>query len=466
MAIKIPIISEFDSKGLDKALKEFQSLEGAGAKAGFAIKKAALPAAAAIGGLAVALGSATKAAMEDEAAQVELARTLNISASATDAQVAATENMISKMSLASGIADDDLRPALANLVRGTKDIGKAQEGLSLAMDISTATGKDLATVSDALAKAYGGNMKGLKALSPEMATLIKEGADLNTVMDVLGGTFGGATAEAAGTAEGQMKRFGIAIAETKENIGAALIPVVEKVLPLLTAMGAWAQENTTTFLVIAGAIGGIAAAILVANAAIKVYTLYTQLAAAANFLLNAALMANPITLVIIAVVALIAILTALYFKFDGVRKIVDTVFDAITTGVKFSFDAIKTYFTAVLNIYKSIFNGIASLWNNTIGRLSFEFPSWVPGLGGRGFSVPNIPMLAEGGIVTGPTLAMIGEGNGPEAVIPLDRLNGMGGGITVNVTGGLATSAEIGQAIVNAIRAYNRSAGPANIQVA
>lgn len=465
MAIKIPIISEFDGKGLDKALKEFQALEGAGAKAGFAIKKAALPAAAAIGGLAVALGSATKAAMEDQAAQVELARTLNISASATDAQIAATENMISKMSLASGVADDDLRPALASLVRGTKDIGKAQEGLALAMDISTATGKDLATVSDALSKAYAGNMKGLKALSPEMAALIKDGADLNTIMDVLGGTFGGATAEAAGTAEGQMKRFGIAIAEAKENIGAALIPVVEKALPLLTAMGAWAQENTTTFLVIAGAIGGIAAAILVANAAIKVYTLYTQLAAVANFLLNAALMANPITLVVIAVVALIAILTALYFKFDGVRKIVDTVFDAITTGVKFSFDAIKTYFTAVLNIYKSIFNGIASLWNNTIGKLSFSFPSWVPGLGGKGFSVPNIPMLAEGGIVTGPTLAMIGEA-GPEAVIPLSKMGGMGGGITVNVNGGLATSAEIGQAVVNAIRAYNRSAGPANIQVA
>jgi len=135
MAIKIPIISEFDSKGLDKAVKEFQSLEGVGAKAGFAIKKAALPAAAAVGALGYALAGATKAAMEDEAAQVELARTLNISASATDAQIAATETMISKMSLASGIADDDLRPALANLARGTKDIDKAQQGLSLAMDI-------------------------------------------------------------------------------------------------------------------------------------------------------------------------------------------------------------------------------------------------------------------------------------------------------------------------------------------
>jgi hypothetical protein len=465
MAIKIPIISEFDSKGLDKAVKEFQSLEGVGAKAGFAIKKAALPAAAAVGALGYALAGATKAAMEDEAAQVELARTLNISASATDAQIAATETMISKMSLASGIADDDLRPALANLARGTKDIDKAQQGLSLAMDISTATGKDLATVSDALAKAYGGNMKGLKALSPEMAALIKDGADLNTVMDVLGGTFGGATATAAGTAEGQMKRFGIAIAEAKENIGAALIPVVEKVLPLLTALGAWAQNNTTTFIVIAGLIGGIALAVLAVNTALKVYNAIQVITNALTAVWNALLLANPITLVIIAVVALIAILAALYFKFDGVRKIVDTVFDAITTGVKFSFDAIKTYFTAVLNIYKSIFNGIASLWNNTIGKLSFEFPSWVPGLGGKGFSVPNIPMLAEGGIVTGPTLAMIGEA-GPEAVVPLSKMGGMGGGITVNVNGGLSTSAEIGQAVVNAIRAYNRSAGPANIQVA
>lgn len=464
MAIKIPIISEFDSKGLDKAVKEFQSLEGVGAKAGYAIKKAALPAAAAIGGIGVALGAATKAAMEDQAAQVELARTLSISASATDAQVAATENMISKMSLASGIADDDLRPALASLVRGTKDIGKAQEGLSLAMDISTATGKDLATVSDALSKAYAGNMKGLKALSPEMAALIKDGADLNTIMDVLGGTFGGATAEAAGTAEGQMKRFGIAIAEAKENIGAALIPVIEKALPLLTGLGAWAQENTTTFLVIAGLIGGIAAAIVAVNIALKVYNAIQVITNALTAVWNALLLANPITLVVLAVVALIAILTALYFKFDGVRKIVDTVFDAITTGVKFSFDAIKTYFTAVLNIYKSVFNGIASLWNNTIGKLSFTFPSWVPGLGGKGFSVPNIPMLAEGGIVTGPTLAMIGEA-GPEAVVPLSKMGGMGG-VTVNVNGGLSTSAEIGQAVVNAIRAYNRSAGPANIQVA
>ena len=114
MSIRIPIITDLDSKGIDKAIKEFQSLEGAGAKASFAIKKAALPAAAAVAGLGAALTSAAKGAMEDQAAQAELARTLTISASATDSQIAANEQLISKMSLASGIADDQLRPALAS----------------------------------------------------------------------------------------------------------------------------------------------------------------------------------------------------------------------------------------------------------------------------------------------------------------------------------------------------------------
>jgi hypothetical protein len=464
MAISVPIVSEWNPQGLDRAVADFKKLEGAGAKANFVIKKAALPAAAAVGALGVALTGATKAAMEDQAAQAELARTLSISASATDAQIAANEELISKMSLASGIADDALRPALASLARGTKDLGLAQEGLSLAMDISTATGTDLTTVSDALAKAYQGNMKGLRALSPEMATLIKEGADLNTVMDVLGGTFGGATATAAGTAEGQMKRFGIAISEAKENIGAALIPVVEKALPLLTAMGSWAQDNTTTFLVIAGVIGGIAVAILAANAAIKIYTLYTQISTAAQWLWNAALTANPLGLIVVGIAAVIAILAILYTKFEGVRKVVDNVFGFIKDVIMGSIDVITTYVQTVLGVYKTIFNTIAKLWNNTIGKLSFEFPSWVPGLGGKGFSVPNIPMLAEGGIVNSPTLAMIGE-RGPEAVIPLNRAGGMGGNYTINVNGGLASSAEIGQSVVNAIRAFNRSNGPANIQV-
>jgi hypothetical protein len=464
-SVNIPIISEFDAKGTQKAIKEFQSLEGASKKASFAIKKAAVPAAAAIAGLGFALVGATKAAMEDQAEQVQLALTLENVTGATDDQIKATEDMISKMSLASGVADSELRPALASLVRGTKDIEEANKALALAQDISAGSGKDLATVSDALAKAYGGNMKGLAALSPEIKMMIKDGASLEEVMNVLGGTFGGASAAAAETAEGGMKRLGIALAETKESIGAALIPVVEALLPPLIAFGAWAQENTQVFLIVAGAIGGIALTILALNAAMKVYAAAQMIVNGVVAVFNALLLANPATLVVLAIVAFIAILTALYFKFDTVRKIVDTVFKAMLAGGKAVFDGLTTYFDGVFSIFKTLFNAIAKLWNNTIGKLSFSVPDWVPGLGGKGFDVPNIPMLADGGIVTGPTLAMIGE-SGPEAVIPLSGRGGGMGNYTINITGGLGSSAEIGTAVVNAIRAFNRQNGPANIAVA
>ena len=462
MGVILPIISEFDAKGTQKAIKEFQNLEGTSAKASFAMKKAALPAAAAIAGIGIALVGATKAAMEDQAEQVQLALALTNVTGATDAQIKAEEDMISKMSLASGVADSELRPALAALTRGTKDIEEANKALALAQDISAGSGKDLATVSDALAKAYGGNMKGLAALSPEIKAVIKDGASLEDVMNVLGGSFGGASDAAAATAEGGMKRLGIALAETKESIGAALLPVVEAILPVLLKFAGWAQDNTKTLLIIAGAIAGVSAAVLLFNTAVGIATLVNTLFALS---LTAAQLAM-VGFITLGIAVLIAALVALYFKFDIVRKIVDTVFDAMLAGGKAVFNGLTTYFTGVFNIYKDLFNGIAKLWNSTVGKLSFNIPSWVPGIGGKGFSVPNIPYLAEGGIVTGPTLAMIGE-RGPEAVIPLSgRGGGMGGNYTINITGGLGSSAEIGTAVVNAIRAFNRQNGPANIAVA
>jgi len=461
-SVNIPIISEFDAKGTQKAIKEFQSLEGASAKASHVMKKAALPAAAAIAGLGFALVGATKAAMEDQAEQVQLALALKNVTGATDAQVKASEDMISKMSLASGVADSELRPALAVLTRGTKDIAEANKALALAQDISASSGASLSQVSDALAMAYGGNMKALGALSPGIKAMIKDGASLEDVMNVLGESFGGASAAAAATAEGGMKRLGIAFAETKESLGAALLPALEAVLPVLIAFGAWAQDNTKTILLVAGAIASVSAAVLVFNAAVSIATLINTLFALS---LTAAQIAM-VGFITLGIAVLIAALVALYFKFETVRKVVDTVIDGIVIGTKFAFNALTTYFNFVLGVYKNIFNSIAKLWNNTIGSLSFEFPDWVPGLGGKGFSVPDIPYLADGGIVTGPTLAMIGE-RGPEAVIPLSgRNSGMGGNYTININGGLGSSAEIGTAVVNAIRAFNRQNGPANIAVA
>jgi hypothetical protein len=137
------------------------------------------------------------------------------------------------------------------------------------------------------------------------------------------------------------------------------------------------------------------------------------------------------------------------------------VFGAIKFGVT---EVAIPYIKLLLNVWKTVFNGIASIWNNTLGKIAFDIPDWVPGVGGKGFSFPNIPMLAQGGIVTGPTLAMIGEGRGPEAVIPLDRMGdfGMGGGgMNITVNAGLVSSPEqVGQQIIEAIQKAQRRSGP------
>ena len=463
MAVSLPIVSEFDGKGISKAIAEFKQLETTGEKAQFALKKAAIPATAALAGLAAGLGSAAKAAMEDAAAQDQLAGVLKRSGMATDDQIAINEKLLSVMSRSAAVADDDLRPALATLVQSTGSLEYSQELLSAALDISASTGKDLTTVTDALSKAYNGNMKGLKALDASLIPVIADGASFDDVMAGLAATTGGAASDAANTAAGQMKNFGIQMGEAKEAIGAALLPAVEKLLGLLMPLATMAQENTTLFLIFAGVIGGVSAAILAVNLALKVQAAYTKIAAAAQFLFNAAMAANPVTLVVIAIMALVAALVLAYNKSEAFRNVVNGLFDAIKTGVTASVDFIKGYLNTVLGFYKSIFNGIATLWNSSIGKLSFEVPSWVPGLGGKGFSVPKIPMLADGGIVTGPTLAMIGE-RGPEAVIPLNR-GGVGGNITVNVYSTLA-DATLPDKLVNALRAYNRRSGVIDIRVA
>jgi hypothetical protein len=440
MAINIPIISEFDGKGVKKAIAQFKQLETTGEKAQFAIKKAAIPAAAALTGLAVALGGATKAAMEDQQEQAALALTLQNVTGAGAKQTAQIEEQISAMSRASGVADTDYRKALEALVRGTKDVDMAMRDMNLVMDISTATGMDSATVAEALAKAYQGNFKALRTLSPEMATMIKEGATLEQVMDVLGGTFGGATAKNAETAAGKMAILTNSIGETKESIGAALLPVVEAVLPILQKFADWAQDNPQAFLFIAGAISAVAAAIVATNIAMAL---------------------NPFALIAAGVALLVVGLVTAYKKFEWFS----TGVNAIINGILSVFETFANSWIKVINVIIKGYNALPLLpdigYINEIklGRLGGNEATAGGGL--------SIPKMADGGIVDKPggMLAVIGEA-GPEAVVPLDRMRGMGGNVTINVTGGLATSAEIGESVVNALRAYSRSAGPLQLQVA
>jgi hypothetical protein len=501
-AISIPIITDFDGKGLDRAVREFQKLETAGQKAQFAIGKAAVPAAAALGVLVGVASDAVGAFMEDEKSASALAKTLENVTGANDKVVKSTEDWITKTSLAISVADDQLRPALDKLVRGTGDVAEAQNLLTLALDISAGTGKDLGSVADALSKAFNGTLGPLKKLDPALTALIEDGATTEEVFKALSDTFGGQAATAADTTAGKMENIKIRMDEMKESIGEAVLPIVDDLMPAFTSISDWASKNTGLIVAIGTAIAGIAAAVLLTNGALAVYNALTALTAAAN-----AVLATSFTVLWVAtgvgiILAIIAALVVLEMKFgflsdavEGVKimaefmwnivkegfnwvvnnwplllavlagpfgmaiafviKFKDQIFDIIKSIIGFMVSAFSTIAETILAPFKAVFNGIAGLWNSTVGALGFTVPSWVPlGLGGKTFEVPDIPVLGDGGIVTGPTLALIGE-RGPEAVIPLNRAGGGMGGNTINVN---VTSANP-QEVVRALQKYVRLNG-------
>jgi hypothetical protein len=435
MAIYLPIVTQFNPKGLKEAEKGFKDLEGAQAKAKYALGKANKYAAVALGGLVAGLGDAVKGAMEDEQAQKMLARQLQKTTAATDSQIAGVESYITAQGKLKGVTDDELRPAMAGLVRATMDIDEAQKAANLSMDIAAAKGISLETVTKAMEKAYGGNMTALAKLSPELRQMIKDGASMEEVMAEMAVTFGGAATDSANTAAGSMKRLGVALGEAKEGVGAALLPILEKALPVLQSFATWAQDNPTLITAVAVAFGALAAAVV---------------------LVNAAMALNPAVLITAGIVALGVALVMAYKKFDTFRAVVNAVVNQVARNFEFMANAFITMINVVIKGINLIKPGkdIGSLGQISLGRLGGDGSAAAGGANPAGL---DYKAMATGGIVTSPTLALIGEA-GPEAVIPLSKAGGMGMNITVNA-GLVSTPDQVGQDIIAAIQKAQRRSG-------
>jgi hypothetical protein len=191
-------------------------------------KRAALAFAAAAAAIGAYAAAAIKNAAADEAAQRNLALTIENTTTATSKQIAGVEDYISKTSLAIGITDDQLRPAFGRLVRSTKDVEEAQKLLNLALDISSATGKPLETVANALGKAYDGNLTSLGKLGLGLDQSIIKSKDFDKVFQSLTGTFGGFAENEAQSTEKAFARIKIASDEVQEQIGTALLPLIQE----------------------------------------------------------------------------------------------------------------------------------------------------------------------------------------------------------------------------------------------
>jgi hypothetical protein len=164
------------------------------------------------------LQEATKAAIEDRKSQELLALAMINTGKATDANVAAAEKSIAKMQIQAGIADDRLRPAYQKLFIATGDVTKSNQLMQIALDASAATGKDLDTVTQAMAKSLAGQDTALTKLIPSLR-------GSKTPIEDMAAAFKGASTEAANLDPYQ--RMQIIFGEIQEKLGTALLPILD-----------------------------------------------------------------------------------------------------------------------------------------------------------------------------------------------------------------------------------------------
>jgi hypothetical protein len=295
--------------------------------------------------------SSVEAAAADAASQAQLAAALKNTSGATDAQVASAEGFISKLSKSAAIADDDLRPALATLARGFHDTGKAQDALSLATDVAAGTGKDLSTVTDAMAKAANGNTGALGRLGVATKDSSGKALSLDQIMANMAKTFKGQAAAAADSTAGRMKAAQIAFGEFQEQIGSALLPVIATLstfltgtlIPALAAIADWISGHLDVIEALGIGLAGVGAIILASLVPALIALAGSAAAAAAAMLLAAA----PF----IAIGAVIAALAFLIIhNWSTIVAATKAAWDAVTGAVRAAFNWIKANWPLLLAV--------------------------------------------------------------------------------------------------------------------
>lgn len=409
MAVRINVVGKADLKEFDRAQKKLKAMRdealkaqpgitGAMARAGDSMQRfgtkttnvgqsltrnLTVPLAAAAYGLV----KFTQAAADDVQQQTVLANTLRNTADATDATIASTEKWITAQQKALGFSDSELRPALGVLASATKDVGKAQELAALAMDIAAARGISVETAAKGLSKAYAGNTGALSRLVPGIEAAAIASGDFTRIQEELANMVGGSASKAADTQAGRMKRSKEAMGEATEQIGNALLPVMEdltaiitnNIVPAVEKFAEWfgkLSPRTRKIIVIVGALVAVLGPLLVV-----VGSVISAMGVIAGAFAAVSL---PIIAVVAIIGAVIAIMVILYkknetfrnFVLDMWRKItigaavfvdwfkgtawpfIKAVFDKFTIGVKVLWTVWKFVFNAIWSFIKFVFNGI------------------------------------------------------------------------------------------------------------
>lgn len=224
LVLNVEILGEFKklTDATNGATKQLSGLSGTAQSISKSIGRAfsLIGVGLSFGAIVKGFKDSTKAAVKDAKSQELLAIALRNTTGATQEQIAEVERSITSMSMQASVADDEIRPAFANLARATGDATKSTELMNLALDISAGTGKNLDSVVKALSRAVGpeGTTGALERLVPA----IKGASDPMAELERL---FGGSAAKAADTDPYQ--RMKIIFDELTESVGVVLLPVLE-----------------------------------------------------------------------------------------------------------------------------------------------------------------------------------------------------------------------------------------------
>jgi hypothetical protein len=241
------------TRGLNDASRGVDSF---GDRLGNMLGPALIGAGIAAGAFAAKLaGDSVEAALADEKAMKSLEIALQNVGAAHN--VDSVEKFIDALARESGVADDKLRPAFQKLVTATGDVARSQNALQLAMDISAGTGRDLESVSLALAKGFGGTTTALGKLGAGIDANIIASKDMGAITDALSQKFKGQAAAAAETYQGRIDLVTVAADEAKEVIGRALLDAVDNVSDAFGGVGGMQEQITKTGDKIANIISGL-----------------------------------------------------------------------------------------------------------------------------------------------------------------------------------------------------------------
>ncbi|MFN2640971.1 MAG: phage tail length tape measure family protein [Actinomycetota bacterium] len=461
-----------DAQGFGTKLGEVSSkIAGAGKKLSLGLT---LP-------IAAFAGVSVKSFAESQDALAKLQNTLNNSPKLAGETTAAFEDLANALQKKTK-ADDESVIAGASVLGQFDLTGKQIRGLlPLVVDYAQKTGQDVPSAAQAIGKAFMGNAKALKNIGINFKATGDRGQDFATITDLLRDKVGGFAEQEGKGAAGQAEILKNKFDELQENIGAKLLPILQRVIDFasglidkFTSLSPAIQNFILIGAGILAALGPALVAMKNLKTLIQGVGMAFQFLAAANpevLLLIAAIVAAGVVIFVfrdkiwnalkavggffvqvfgsivgffkswgpLILSVLLGPLGALLTNFGGFRDKVLKVFGAVRDGIVSAFsrakDLVVGIWTGIVDVVKGTINVLLSVIERGINLalLPARKLSTAPIIGRAIPDLPEIkiPRLAAGGIVTRPTLALIGEA-GPEAVVPLSRKSEVA--TTVNVT--------------------------------